>query len=644
MYARTLLPLFLSLGACSWVGDKDFEARLLEIDDDADGSPAAEDCDDHNAAVSPATPEIYYDGVDGDCGGGDDFDQDNDGYVPNEHVGKATDGVAGTGSLPAGDCDDEEPLASPQQPEVWYTGVDQNCDGLDDYDQDQDGFVPAEFVGLVTEYVAGSGALPGGDCDDVLTSVGPSNADTWYDGIDTDCAGNDDWDADGDGFIPDAYFPDYGPTQYVDGSGLLDNGDCDDDDASVYPDAPGDTWYDDVDTDCAGNDDFDQDVDGFALNDADFPDCDDTEPATYPGAVETLDDSQDSDCDGGVDSFLVTSFSDVTWSEPHSPVFGASASRVYLSLATSEITSGSTHYYDSGVALYWTLSEPTASRGGITAWNSYTSDQSDFVLGAGQGFIVTDDYIYGALNLDYGDDRVIRIVRYDLSTGSLSRANANGTALGEYDDLAITLDASDVFYVIGCEDTSDTLQYVRVPPSFTGFAADVETAGVSAADCAVSVHGGEGHVYTSESGAIWDYAFDPASSDPEFLGVEYDSTYAPLDLEVPYLWNTRTIVLADAATDSIVLIDDTGVTMVADGEVPSEVDASIASDGTIYLAYLLPGGQAAIAWGTVAGGFTEVELDIDFTVTDVAVWATDDHVLYAATGADNVAYGAVNRE
>lgn len=642
MYARALLPLVFAVGACSWVGDKDFEARLLEIDDDADGSPAAEDCDDHDAAVSPATPETYYDGIDGDCAGGDDYDQDNDGYVATEHVGLATEGVAGTGALPGGDCDDVEPLASPQQPEVWYTGVDQNCDGLDDYDQDGDGHIPSEYVGLTTEYVAGSGALPGGDCDDTLPAVSPGQVDTWYDGVDTDCAGNDDWDADADGYIPDEYFPEYGPTEYVDGSGILDNGDCDDSDASVYPDAPGDTWYDDVDTDCAGNDDFDQDLDGFALNDAENPDCDDTVDDTYPGAVETLGDTSDSDCDGGEDSFLVTPFADVTWVEPQSPVFGASASRVYLSLATSEITSGSTHYFDSGVALYWTLSEPTAARGGITAWNSYTSDQSDFILGHGQGFIVTDDYIYGALNLDYDVDRVIRIVRYDLSTGALSRANANGSDLEAYDHLSITLDSSDVFYVVGCENTTNMMQYVRVPPSFTGFSADVETAGVGAADCAVSVHGGEGHVYTSEGGAIWDYSFDPTSDDPVFSGVEYNADYVPSDLEVPYLWSTPTIVLADARTDSIVLLDDSGATTVADGVGPTEVNASMASNGTVYLAYLV-GSTPWIAWGTPGSTFTEVELDPGFAANDVAIWATEDHVLYAVTGTDTVAYGAVQR-
>jgi hypothetical protein len=37
------------------------------------------------------------------------------------------------------------------------------------------------------------------DCDDSDPSVRPGAADVWYDGTDSDCGGNDDFDADGDG-------------------------------------------------------------------------------------------------------------------------------------------------------------------------------------------------------------------------------------------------------------------------------------------------------------------------------------------------------------------------------------------------------------------------------------------------------------
>ena len=43
---------------------------------------------------------------------------------------------------------------------------------------------------------------------------------------------------------------------------MSDDTDCDDDDETVFPGAT-ETWYDDVDQDCAGDSDFDADMDSF---------------------------------------------------------------------------------------------------------------------------------------------------------------------------------------------------------------------------------------------------------------------------------------------------------------------------------------------------------------------------------------------
>ena len=112
------------------------------------------------------------------------------------------------------DCDDADPAVHPGAEEVWYDGVDQDCDG-DDLDADADGH-------------AGGG---GPDCDDADPAVHPGAEEVWYDGVDQDCDG-DDLDADGDG--------------YAGGGGP----DCDDTDAAVHPGLPDPT--DGVDQDCDG--------------------------------------------------------------------------------------------------------------------------------------------------------------------------------------------------------------------------------------------------------------------------------------------------------------------------------------------------------------------------------------------------------
>ena len=78
------------------------------------------------------------------------------------------------------------------------------------------------------------------------------------------------------------------------------DGDCDDDDDSINPDAP--ELPDGIDNNCDGSidegtDNVDDDGDGYTELDGD---CDDAEGSTHPGAFEYLDEI-DNDCDGVID-------------------------------------------------------------------------------------------------------------------------------------------------------------------------------------------------------------------------------------------------------------------------------------------------------------------------------------------------------
>ncbi|MFN7144701.1 MAG: MopE-related protein, partial [Myxococcota bacterium] len=213
----------------------------------------ATDCDDGDPGVFPGGAEV--------CGGGD---EDCDGAVDDADAGVAVDGRS-----------------------RWHP------------DADGDGFGDAAVSVDACAAPAGHVA-DGGDCDDTDAAVAPGATERAGDGVDQDCDGEDGctWfaDVDGDGF-GDAAAPhtECGrPTGYA-----AVAGDCDDSDARVFPGAP-EIWYDGVDGDCAGGSDYDADGDGVLPGTYGGGDCDDLDPTVAPGGDETCD-GVDEDCDGRID-------------------------------------------------------------------------------------------------------------------------------------------------------------------------------------------------------------------------------------------------------------------------------------------------------------------------------------------------------
>jgi hypothetical protein len=287
----TVLVVSLTLSAgCG--GD----SRTWDLDDDGwrteDG-----DCDDGDARVYPGATDVPGNGIDEDCSGADTLavvDADGDG-VPADL-----------------DCDDNDFNNAPGLFENC-DGQDNDCDGLVDEDFDLDG------DGVTTCGPDLSFGTQDDDCDDSEATGAdnyPGNVEL-CDGVDNDCDTEIDelFDEDGDGTS----------TCGADGIPGTDDDDCDDNNAAIEPGAWDDC--DGLDVNCNGLVDEDCDTGGggglYCYADADQDgvggsgtvqtsdkdcndpgesglsgDCNDGNPAIYPGAVEVPGNGIDEDCDG----------------------------------------------------------------------------------------------------------------------------------------------------------------------------------------------------------------------------------------------------------------------------------------------------------------------------------------------------------
>ena len=302
------------------------------------------DCNDYDAAISPAAYDPPADGVDQNCNGVDSiscyYDGDGDGYGwgwPITDVdGNCTDPFQ---SGNESDCNDYVGTVHPGAVEVLDDGIDQDCSGADtvscypDGDGDGYGYDPlapsppsppaplptADLIQADGDCVEPGLAETEDDCVDSDPSIHPGAAETGSDGVDQDCDGVDGvWcyaDLDNDGFGA-------GPG-YVDPDGICsatgqsaNDQDCNNTDSTINP-AAVEIANDGIDQNCSGADTVecfqDADGDGHGIG---MPvpqasgvctpplaelgdDCDDNDPLISPDAYDDPNtDPLDEDCSG----------------------------------------------------------------------------------------------------------------------------------------------------------------------------------------------------------------------------------------------------------------------------------------------------------------------------------------------------------
>ena len=335
------------VGVETWQVDADGDGfggdRTVEQCGGGDGlSTGLGDCNDGDAAIHPDAVESCNE-IDDNCDGTADedleipvwfLDEDGDRYGVAASAVVACAQPEGYAAEPT-DCDDSDPEVRPSAVESC-NARDDDCDGeIDDgvaipaWHPDADGDRYGAASGAVVQCEGPAGFVDDDtDCDDANADVHPGASERCDGLLDDDCDGAIDEgeavdaltfhaDADADGF-GDALSAQNACTQPP--GFVVDATDCDDASATNNPAAP--ETCDAADNNCDGTTDEDSaadaptwyaDLDADGFGDAAAPtracslplgyladatDCDDTDAAVNPAALEVCANGVDDDCDG----------------------------------------------------------------------------------------------------------------------------------------------------------------------------------------------------------------------------------------------------------------------------------------------------------------------------------------------------------
>ncbi len=487
-------------------------------------------------------------------------------------------------------------------------------DGTEPVDADGDGFSPPE------------------DCDDADASVYPGAPDDWYDGVDHDCAGNDDYDQDGDGHVSDAFGGD----------------DCFDGNPDISPSAT-EIFYDGVDNDCdPATPDTDPDGDGVVAPE----DCDDGDANVYPGAPETLGDATDSDCDGDPDTaaFEVMNYQ---WNLPTSPRLARTDDHVALAVTASSLDTDT--LAESAISPLAMLYFDPAQRGAVPP--AYGPDvvlsgepigEVD-LLADGDGVWIATTYYsnnnrYGWLSLQQAT--------FVFGVGYvLGQVSALGAVLTDFHHMDAAFDPSGVPWA--CASDADAVAYIRGDAPFPSPGAFVQ--GVDGGSGCFFEPGGAAPLsFTTcdDAGACTTWDTDPDGPDPAPVpsasqpraGEDWRSVRARDEL-----------VVAIPDGDGAVVIDGASSYDVLGGDVVLDADAVLDASGELWVAAVVEatvGTQLVLASGTPGGALSElvfpvVDEGFEYDPVEAALWVEDDLVVLAVTaerdGTDVVGWVLLSR-
>jgi hypothetical protein len=343
-----------------------------------------------------------------------------------------------------------------------------------------------------------------------------------------------------------------------------------------------------------------------------------------PDGLEILDDTNDSDCDGGLDSFRFVSIDSRSSTDAVGPRIGASGDSFYVTWLAEEFNQGSGTEFDGGMILEFDAEDPTTGEIDFFGFGTTNNTQG---LASKFDFVTNSDYWMigrGGVN---GTNRSLTVTLVDRATQTLTNYTETVNTSDTWDDIQIGYTSSGNLTLIACGLGATGLQVLQASvPAFLQGQGVYSQPEIWTADIC-EYNDFTGSFYIGDSGAETLRYFAYYAEHSEFQVYNTDTSIEIADIEVArsatdyttalsfdqagksyfYFFNTST---STGTSTSLSMVDLDAATSPSNGSLA----CAVASNGDLYLYYANIGNNDSI---------TNVALDPGVPVDECAIAATN---------------------
>jgi len=350
-----------------------------------------------------------------------------------------------------------------------------------------------------------------------------------------------------------------------------------------------------------------------------------------------LGDATDGDCNGSDDGPAFVTLATYSGTGLQGPRIAETSDSVLVGLIADSFVDGASVYT---TASFISILDVDDMLGGVTS-GLFSEWGGTATFDDGIDFAADDDYWVMAYGLHFSTERWLVGDSYRVSTNTSAGSGISRTTSQTFDDVELSIDTDGSYQVVGCDSSGGILTWLHGAGDELFIGGGVITDDISGySSDACLVWEGDQQIRTSHRSGSYLQLVDYGDS-IGLVAAGTSSGWTVYDMEGGRYGAHDVFVATQGASG--VYVEDNGSAATLSVATADQVDVDGEADGTLYVVATDGTSRAWLYWGTVATGFSSVELATDLTrIDDIAVHLTArSQLVIAARGGNDVTYGVV---